>query len=56
MKLNELRIKLMEFDEPTIYCDMDGVIADFQKFTSEHLGKKFKDDYWGELPDDMFFQ
>ena len=56
MKLQELRIKLMEFDEPTIYCDMDGVIADFQKFTSEHLGKKFKDDYWGELPDDMFFQ
>ena len=56
MKLNELRIKLMEFDEPTIYCDMDGVVADFEKFTMEKLGKKFKDEYWSELPDDMFYQ
>ena len=55
-KLHEFRIKLVKFDEPTIYCDMDGVVSDFEKFTTEFLGKKFKDEYWGELPDDMFYQ
>ena len=29
---------LMEFDTPTIYCDMDGVIADFVAYTSKRLG------------------
>jgi hypothetical protein len=24
---------IVEFDTPQIYCDMDGVIADFVKFT-----------------------
>ena len=47
---------LVEFDSPQIYCDMDGVLADFQKFTSEHLGHKFKDEYWHELPNDLFYQ
>ena len=37
---------LVEFDTPTIYCDMDGVLADFVKFTSEHLGQKFSDENW----------
>ena len=36
---------LVEFDTPTIYCDMDGVLADFVKFTTEHLGHPFKDKY-----------
>ena len=47
---------IVEFDSPQIYCDMDGVLADFQKFTSEHLGHKFKDEYWHELPNDLFYQ
>ena len=47
---------ILEFDSPQIYCDMDGVLADFVKFTSEHLGKKFKDENWHELPPDLFFQ
>ena len=44
---------IVEFDSPQIYCDMDGVLADFQKFTTEHLGHKFKDEYWHELPNDL---
>ena len=47
---------LVEFDSPQIYCDMDGVLADFVKFTTNHLGTKFKDENWGELPHDLFFQ
>ena len=47
---------ITEFDSPHIYCDMDGVVADFSKFTSEKLGKKFTDDDWDNLPDDMFAQ
>jgi len=47
---------IVEFDSPTIYCDMDGVIADFVKFTSTHLGHPFKDEYWKDLPDDLFYQ
>jgi len=47
---------LMEFDWPQIYCDMDGVLADFTKFTSERLGQKFTDELWGELPTDLFLQ
>ena len=37
---------LVEFDTPTIYCDMDGVLADFVSFTTKHLGKPFKDEDW----------
>ena len=47
---------LMEFDTPTIYCDMDGVIADFVTYTSKRLGKPFKDENWLDLPEDMFYQ
>ena len=46
----------MEFDNPQIYCDMDGVVADFVKFTTNFLGTKFKDEYWDELPVDLFLQ
>ena len=45
---------LVEFDTPTIYCDMDGVLADFVKFTKGHLGHPFKDKYWTSLPENMF--
>jgi len=47
---------LVEFDNPQIYCDMDGVVADFLKFTNNLLGTKFKDDFWSELPVDTFLQ
>ena len=54
--MKTFRDYLIEFDSPTIYCDMDGVLADFVKFTMEHLGHKFSDDYWHELPHDLFYQ
>ena len=54
--LRDFRIKLMEFDNPTIYCDMDGVLADFITFTTKILGTKFTDKHWSKLPDDVFFQ
>ena len=41
---------------PQIYCDMDGVVADFVKFTSNYLGTKFKDELWQDLPVDLFLQ
>ena len=47
---------LIEFDNPQIYCDMDGVVADFTAFTANLLGTKFKDEYWDELPVDLFLQ
>ena len=47
---------IMEFDNPQIYCDMDGVVADFISYTTEILGTKFKDEYWDQLPNDMFLQ
>ena len=47
---------LTEFDTPQIYCDMDGVLADFVSFTSKYLGKPFKDEDWLKLPKDMFYQ
>ena len=37
---------LVEFDTPQIYCDMDGVLVDFVKYTSEHLGQPFTDEKW----------
>jgi len=52
----EEREYITEFDSPHIYCDMDGVVADFVAFTTKHLGKKFTDDDWKSLPDDLFFQ
>ena len=47
---------ITEFDAPNIYCDMDGVLADFTSFTTKFLGKPFKDEDWLKLPKDMFYQ
>ena len=47
---------LVEFDFPQIYCDMDGVVADFTTYTTNLLGTKFKDEYWDDLPVDFFLQ
>ena len=47
---------LVEFDTPQIYCDMDGVLADFTSFTTKFLGKAFTDEDWLKLPKDMFYQ
>ena len=47
---------LIEFDNPQIYCDMDGVVADFISYTTNIIGHKFTDDDWDKLPDDMFLQ
>ena len=55
-KMKKFQQHLVEFDFPQIYCDMDGVVADFTKFTADHLGTKFKDDFWSDLPDDLFLQ
>ena len=45
---------LLEFDSPQIYCDMDGVLADFEKAIEDQIGGKFDDGRWQELPDDFF--
>ena len=47
---------LLEFDTPQIYCDMDGVLADFEKGIKDLIGGKFSDARWNELPDDFFLQ
>lgn len=47
---------LVEFDSPQIYCDMDGVLADFEKGVKDMIGGKFSDARWDELPDDFFLQ
>ena len=47
---------LIEFDSPQIYCDMDGVLADFDKGIKDIIGGKFNDKRWHELPDDFFLQ
>ena len=33
---------LVEFDFPQIYCDMDGVVADFVKFTNSSIWFLFR--------------
>jgi len=38
----------------TIYCDMDGVLADFVKFANEKSGGKFTDSHWDKLPDNTY--
>ena len=45
---------LLEFDSPQIYCDMDGVLADFDKGVKNMIGGKFSDARWNELPEDFF--
>ena len=47
---------LLEFDSPQIYCDMDGVLADFVKGVKDQIGGKFSDDRWNELPDEFFLK
>ena len=47
---------LIEFDNPQIYCDMDGVVADFTTYTTNLLGHAFSDDDWDSLPVDVFLQ
>ena len=47
---------IIEFDNPQIYCDMDGVVADFISYTTNLLGHKFTDNDWDDLPVDMFLQ
>ena len=47
---------LAEFDTPQIYCDMDGVLADFDKGIRDIIGGTFSDERWPELPDDFFLQ
>ena len=47
---------LVEFDSPQIYCDMDGVLADFVKGIRDMIGGKFNDERWSELPDDFFLK
>ena len=47
---------LIEFDYPQIYCDMDGVVADFTTYTTDRLGHPFSDDDWDDLPVDFFLQ
>ena len=47
---------LLEFDSPQIYCDMDGVLADFDNGIKNMIGGKFSDKRWDELPDDFFLQ
>ena len=47
---------LLEFDSPQIYCDMDGVIADFENGIKDMIGGKFSDARWDELPYDFFLQ
>ncbi len=47
---------LVEFDTPQIYCDMDGVLADFEKGIEDIIGGKFNDERWSELPDDFFLK
>ena len=44
----------MEFDNPQIYCDMDGVVADFYTFTYQWIGTKFSDKYYPDIPVDTF--
>ena len=45
---------LLEFDSPQIYCDMDGVLADFDQGIIDQIGGKFNDKRWVELPVDFF--
>ena len=47
---------IVEFDSPQIYCDMDGVLAEFEKGVRNIIGGTFNDDRWSELPDDFFLQ
>ena len=45
---------LIEFDDPQIYCDMDGVLADFSGAFKKQFGGEFSDARWPDLPVDWF--
>lgn len=45
---------LEQSELPRIYCDMDGVIADFLKGSKEILGHEFDDNSWDKLPLDLY--
>ena len=55
-KMKKFGQYLVEFDFPQIYCDMDGVVADFTSYTTNLLGHKFSDNDWDDLPVDFFLQ
>ena len=48
--------ELFEFDDPQIYCDMDGVLADFHAFTDEIAGAPFTNEHWPLMPEDIFLR
>ena len=41
---------------PQIYCDMDGVLADLEKFCLDYLDEPINRNNWVHLPDDVFFR
>ena len=41
---------------PQIYCDMDGVLADLERFCMDHLNEPINRTNWINLPKDVFFQ
>ena len=41
---------------PQIYCDMDGVLADLERFCLEYLNEPINRTNWINLPKDVFFQ
>ena len=45
-----------EFNTPQIYCDMDGVLADFHKYTMSLIGDDFNNKDWPEMPQDKFLR
>ena len=54
--IKEFQQFLTEFDSQQIYCDMDGVLADFEQGIIDIIGGKFDDKRWVELPDDFFYR
>jgi hypothetical protein len=52
--LKEFKHYLVEFDSPQIYCDMDGVLADFDRGIRDQIGGTFDDSRWIELPDEFY--
>ena len=46
--LKEFKHYLVEFDSPQIYCDMDGVLADFDRGIRDQIGGTFDDSRWIE--------
>ena len=47
---------ITEFDTPQIYCDMDGVLADFHKYTMSLVGDNFNNKDWPDMPQDIFLR